>query len=98
MSNHNMNLILERLNESKEDFVVDYDLNDMYTVGIYPLSSKTKMRTFKTMAEAKKYAIKYLKSLKGKKQIVANNRKYVEIAHDGKVVERISYNDVVKDE
>lgn len=95
MSNPKMNIILEGLNKSKEDFVVDYNFDDMYTVGIYPLSGKTKMKTFKTMDEAKKYAIKYLKSLKGKKQIVSNTRKYVEIAHDGKVVERISYDDVV---
>ena len=89
--------VLEGLDESKEPFVVDYDIKDYYLVDIYPLSSKSKSKMFKTQKEAESYAIKFLKSLKNKRQIVPNSNRRADIEYHGKIVNSFRYNDVVKE-
>jgi ribosomal protein L17 len=59
--------IIEAFINEKEDFVVDFDLKNMYCVYQTPYSSKSKDKYFKTEDEAEKYAKKKLSSLRSAK-------------------------------
>lgn len=92
----NVNLIIEGLRQDiteKEDFVVDYDLNDVYMVSL-DWSPKTRPKSFKDYDKAEDYAIKSLKSSLSKKTIVPSQYKRVTIAKGNQIIKVLSAKDI----
>lgn len=77
----------------EEDFVVDFDIDNMYCVSL-DWSPKTRPKYFKELDKAEAYAKKSLRSSIQKKTIVPGMYKTVTITKGNKEIEKFSQDNI----